>query len=366
MSKRVCYIHIGPHKTGTSSIQWFLKENRAELLKHGYFVPESQIKQGAHHPIVRKLCGQELQAHQQSAAANFVRALDGTPFEAVILSSEALEGLLRNRGYAKAFFTRIEELDLEPKLVLFPRNQSQSINSRYSEVVNGFRWCEPFEAFVQRVTQGLRLRYSLLTELADAFDAELIACPFTGETIAHGVVPEFLRAIGIDPSQFPDTNVRRNQGAGPFTVSVAREVLRLMCGPGKQLKWLQAKRCKAGLAAYLEENGLADTAYCGLTTALARQIEREFRSDNDAFAQRVWGRPWAEIFAADIRQEFTPNDFEMCRPDESTERRLGRAIREMTAIAEEILLDPALAIEASWNDLLGRGGWISHASRSSR
>ena len=41
MAKRVCYIHIGPHKTGTTSIQWFLKENRAELLKHGYFVPES-------------------------------------------------------------------------------------------------------------------------------------------------------------------------------------------------------------------------------------------------------------------------------------------------------------------------------------
>jgi hypothetical protein len=42
MSKRICYIHIGPHKTGTSSIQWFLQENRAELLKYGYFVPETR------------------------------------------------------------------------------------------------------------------------------------------------------------------------------------------------------------------------------------------------------------------------------------------------------------------------------------
>jgi hypothetical protein len=83
----------------------------------------------------------------------------------------------------------------------------------------------------------------------------------------------------------------------------------------------------------------------------------ELRPDNDAFAQRVWGRPWAESFAVDIGQEFTPNDFEMCRPDESTERRLGRAIREMTAIVEEILLDPALAVEAPWNDWQGRAGW---------
>ncbi len=134
-----------------------------------------------------------------------------------------------------------------------------------------------------------------------------------------------------------------------------------MGGPGKQLKWLQAKQCKTKLAAYLEENGLADAGYCGLTTALARQIEREFRPDNDAFAQRVWGRPWAEIFAADIYQEFTPNDFEMCRPDESTERQLERAIREMTAIVEEILLDPVLAVEAPWNDLLRRAGWTPRA-----
>lgn len=70
------------------------------------------------------------------------------------------------------------------------------------------------------------------------------------------------------------------------------------------------------------------------------------RLDNDAFARRVWGRPWAKVFAADIGHEFTPNDFEMCRPDESTEGRLGWAIREMTAIVEEILLDPALAVEA--------------------
>ena len=44
MRKRICYIHVWPHKTGTTSIQWFLQENRADLLKHGYFLPESETK----------------------------------------------------------------------------------------------------------------------------------------------------------------------------------------------------------------------------------------------------------------------------------------------------------------------------------
>jgi hypothetical protein len=365
MAKRVCYIHIGPHKTGTSSIQWFLKQNRAELLKHGYFVPESGANHGAHHAIARKLCGQELRHHQQSAGTNFARALDETPSEAVIISSEALEGLLRIRNYASAFFIRIRELNLEPKLVLFVRNQSQRINSSYSSVVKTFRRSEPFEAFVQGATQSVVFRHSPLIELAHAYNAELIARRFTGKTVAHGVVPEFLQAIGLAPSYFRDTNVRRNEAAGPFTVSVARGVLRLINGTGKELKWLQAVRCKTKLVAYLEENGLADAGYCGLTTALARQIESELRPDNDAFAQRVWGRPWAEIFAADIDKEFTPNDFDMRRPDESTERQLGRAIHEMTAIVEEILRDPALAIEAPWNERSFRSGHRSLTEKSS-
>jgi hypothetical protein len=173
-------------------------------------------------------------------------------------------------------------------------------------------------------------------------------------------VPEFLLAIGVNSSQFPDADIRRNESVGPFTVSVARRVLRSI-GTGKQLKWLQAVRCKTKLTTYLGENGLADTGYCGLTTPLARHIERDLRSDNDAFAQRVWAKPWAEIFATDIDEEFMPNDFEICRPDESTERRLRRAVREMTAIAEQVMADPALAVEAPWNDLQQRFGYCDEA-----
>lgn len=347
---------MGPHKTGTKSIQWFLKENRAELLKHGYFVPESGTVHGGHHVIVRQLCGQDLPDHHQSAAPGFTRALEETSCEAVVISSEALDGLLRKGDYARAFFNRIEELNLEPKLVVFPRNQSQAINSRYTEVVKGFQQSESFEVFVQAVTRFPNFRYALLIELADAFDAELIPRPFTGETISHGIVPEFVRAIGIDSSLFRYTNIRRNEAVGPFTVSVARRLLRLITSPGKQLKWLQAGRCKKRLIAYLQENGLADSGYCGLTTALARDIEREWWSDNEAFAQRVWGGPWAEIFAADIGREFRPNDLDMSEPDESTEQRLCQAVREMTATVEEIMRDPTLAVDAAWNDTQQRCG----------
>src|SRR5215831_8563388 len=356
MTKRLCYIHIGPHKTGTKAIQWFLKEHRAELLKNGYFVPESGNIHGGHHAIARGLCGEEIPKYEQPVVATCAQMMRQTSCEAVVISSETLDALLRNPEYAKSFFNRLKDLDLEPKLVVFPRNQSQSINSRYTEVVKSFTRSEAFGAFVQAEIHHPTFKYSYWIGLADTFDAKLIPRPFNKATVVGGVGPEFLLAIGINSSHFRGAEVRRNETVGPFTVSVAREVLRSVAPAGKPLKWRQAERWKKKLAAYLEEKGWTDARYCGLSTSLARHIEKQLRSDNDAFAQSVWGRPWGDIFASDVTEEFTPNDFEMRPPDWFTARRLRRAVRRMKALACEILSDRKLAVEAPWNDVAHRRG----------
>jgi hypothetical protein len=86
------------------------------------------------------------------------------------------------------------------------------------------------------------------------------------------------------------------------------------------------------------------------------QIEKEWQHHNDAFARQVWDRPWAEVFAVDIGQDFRPNDFEISQPDAFTERRLRQAIHDIRPAMEEIMLDPALAVQAAWNDLHRRVG----------
>jgi hypothetical protein len=359
MTKRICYIHAGPHKTGTTSIQWFLQENRAELLNHGYFVPESETKRGAHHALAEGLAGLEVGEHREPFVSNSIRAIAETPSEAIIISSEALEGILQSPKHSDVFFSRIGALNLELKLLLFPRNQPQWINSSYASSVQSFRRSDPFQSAALGFAQSPGSTFSRWVELAAAYAVELIARPFTKETIVRGVVPEFLLAIGINSRRFAHAEIRRNEAVGPFMISVAREVLRSIAKRSAPLKWLQAERCKKKLATYLEEKSWADLRYCGLSTSLARHIEAELESDNDAFALRVWSRPWAEIFAADTAEEFTPNDFEMRRPDWFTARRLRQAISKMTDFAHQILLDPTLAVEAPWNDVAHRSGLVS-------
>ncbi|HEX3420759.1 MAG TPA: hypothetical protein VHT01_05995 [Candidatus Udaeobacter sp.] len=356
MTKRICHIHAGPHKTGTTSIQWFLQENRAELLNDGYFVPESETKRGSHHALVEGLAGLDVGEHRESLVARSIAEIAETPAQAIIISSEALEGLFRNRQNTKTFFNRIHELNLQPKLILFPRNQSQWINSSYSHSVKAFRRSDSFESGAFGFAQSPDSRFSRWIELAETHGAELIARPFNKETLRRGVIPEFLDTIGITSSQFRDRAVRRNEAVGPFTVSVAREVLRSV---GKEMTWLQAKKCKVALAEYLRQNNRTDTGYCGLSTALARHIEEELRSDNDLFARGVWGKLWADVFAADVTEQFTPNDFEVRRPDWFTTRRLRSAIAKMTDFAYQTLRDPALAVEAPWNVVAYRSGLVS-------
>jgi hypothetical protein len=356
MARRICYVHVGPHKTGTTSIQWFLQENGPELLAHGYFVPESETKRGAHHALAEGLTGLDVGEHREPLVAKSFAAIAETPARAIIISSEALEGLFRNRQNTKAFFNRVEELNLQPKLILFPRNQPQWINSSYSSTVKSFRRSDSFEPGAFAFAQSPDAKFSRWIQLAETHGAELIVRPFNKETLRRGVIPEFLHSIGITSSQFRDRAVRRNEAVGPFTVSVAREVLRSI---GKKMTWLQAKRCKVALAEYLRQNRMVDAGYCGLTTAMARELEEELRSDNDAFAQRVWDKSWADVFAADVTEEFTPNDFEMRRPDWFTSRRLRRAINKMKDFAHQTLLDPALAVEAPWNDVAHRSGLVS-------
>jgi hypothetical protein len=77
-----------------------------------------------------------------------------------------------------------------------------------------------------------------------------------------------------------------------------------------------------------------------LSDTLARKIEKEWQRDNDVFAQQVWQKPWKEVFAADVDREFTPNDFEIAKPDERTQRQRHQTVKEIMASVEEIIADP--------------------------
>jgi len=91
-------LHIGRHKTGTSSLQRFLVENRDVLEKHGYYYPRSAIKGYGHHEIAQPLSKREMLRKkldevvtQPQFAAFFEEIEDAIGERDVIVSSEAFQ-----------------------------------------------------------------------------------------------------------------------------------------------------------------------------------------------------------------------------------------------------------------------------------
>jgi hypothetical protein len=61
---RVCFLHIGVYKTGSSSIQWALYSQRAALAERGYLYPASGVVPAlfGHHNIAAEIVGTSLDA----------------------------------------------------------------------------------------------------------------------------------------------------------------------------------------------------------------------------------------------------------------------------------------------------------------
>jgi hypothetical protein len=126
---------------------------------------------------------------------------------------------------------------------------------------------------------------------------------------------------------------RINQSVGPLTVEVARTVQREL----PQLTAPESNECWRILKAILHRTGFADAGYCGLTTQTAREIEMTFADHNNAFAARVWGRQWAEVFGSEIGREFQPNDYQITGVPPDTKATLSRLTTEAKEQCEEML-----------------------------
>ncbi|MEP4165944.1 hypothetical protein [Maricaulis sp.] len=100
-------LHIGRHKTGTSSVQRYLSKNREALKRDGVLYPDLGILSGrietAHHEFVHAL-----QRGDTSAAENFLREIERQQNESncstLVLSSESFQNI-KNSSSLKEMFS---------------------------------------------------------------------------------------------------------------------------------------------------------------------------------------------------------------------------------------------------------------------
>ncbi len=133
MSERVCVIHIGTHKTGTTSQQYFLMQHADEFAQAGLLFPKTGwygVVPG-HHALAW-----ELASHPRGPLfAELLAEMEASGLPSAILSAEDFSLLGQIPGSLEALADGLRSIGYTPKILVYLRAQGPFVESMYVERV---------------------------------------------------------------------------------------------------------------------------------------------------------------------------------------------------------------------------------------
>ena len=136
------FIHIGQYKTGSTSIQKLMWENRKKLLEYGILYPQSFIRDGAHFLITDFLRKEYRNMGELVRLRPLREEIENSKASTAVISCESLSGATV-RWFAPEMMRfmwqrLVEVLDgFDVRVVFYVRRQDESINSRIIQEIKG-------------------------------------------------------------------------------------------------------------------------------------------------------------------------------------------------------------------------------------
>jgi hypothetical protein len=236
-SPRVAYIHIGTHKTGTTSLQAMLGANSTALRDAGVYVPMTgRIDRGfgAHHNIAWELGGDPRFDPRHGTIEALWREIDAANAPAVCISSEDFELLHVDPAAMELLRVGFLALGYQPTIVLWLRPQADYLESLYATLVR--HWDVAFDDFFEKaVTTGAYgpwlFDYARLTAaFAGTFGHDhLIVRPYQSSAPSAILQREFVALVAPELAFKRLTLPRRLNGMATFGDVVAQRARQLQC-----------------------------------------------------------------------------------------------------------------------------------------
>ncbi len=156
MRSRPVVLHVGMHKTGTTSVQTMIARNREHFTAEGLYYPEAgQVGVGdGQHNLAWELNGDERFDPEAGSLADLSDELREHQPSAVLISSEDLEYLHDKPDRLLMLRDLLGDLGYSARVVITLREPSEYLESLYYELVHQGRAGE-FDTFV---TEALEQR----------------------------------------------------------------------------------------------------------------------------------------------------------------------------------------------------------------
>lgn len=190
-SNKKVILHIGRHKSGTSSLQKFLCENSQALHDCGYYYPKSLRSSIAHHPLAYYYSHKNKQLLGEKDFDEIKKFWNEIEKHNVIISSEAFQHADPN-----LMIEDFAKYDL--KIVVYLRDQASYLLSAYSQSIKSQKMTMTLDEFEKNLFKSANY-FDFLQKWRNAFpNAELIINIFDKEyLIDKDIRKDFLIKTGL-------------------------------------------------------------------------------------------------------------------------------------------------------------------------
>lgn len=202
------YVHTGMHKMGTTSIQWFLSQNRSRLRECGYLYPESGCqkwaafgqhilpwiftsKEGYVPTFNGKRFGTE-PGLKESVLSGLLVEIENSDCENVILSSEEIDTL--DADEIQSFGQFLSGYRVVP--VVFVRNFSGYLDSAFRTAVVYSGYWRDIDYFVENQRTRLDIDMMIRDWQSIALSGEVHVLNYDDRRVSGDVIACFKEALG--------------------------------------------------------------------------------------------------------------------------------------------------------------------------
>jgi hypothetical protein len=141
--QRRCFIHVGTHKTGTTSIQCFLSGNQERFNAARVFFPTAGREEDAtiaHHQLAKELLGLPTFVPARGGLEAVARELECADADVACLSSEDFAFLYNAPRALSRLRDAIRDAGYAPRIIAYLRPQASYCSALYAENVRqGYR-----------------------------------------------------------------------------------------------------------------------------------------------------------------------------------------------------------------------------------
>lgn len=270
------YLHIGLHKTGTSSLQSFLSANRPVFEAGGYAIPQAGWLDGAHHNIPLEI----LRKPKFDAALGGLQAalpqIDSQPN--ALLSSEEFEFL---------DLSGVKQLreglgDRPVGVIVYLRRQDALIASTYAQQIKMGARLGSFEDYVTSSLYHPRFDlFMLLMRWSHVFGREAVrAGVICEETSGDRLFDDFMAKLGASDLKVAKPDKLFNPSPAWAEVELLRRLSILLKPKGRRFLPEELQRMKALVRKRVRVDGLDPDARLRLDAPDLARVKARFQHGN--------------------------------------------------------------------------------------